>query len=159
MSNVFTFWRLRLTATNYANCVWISCVLRRFFTQFAFMAFFVRMTSEKFHTYLQIARAIATDELYNMIFANLSFANNLLEAFTEEEVERFLCMCDLSNDRKLEMISVWAESKTDMFYEPDSLFDVFTSFLRHINATKLSRSAIITFLCSESLFAMNLDCR
>lgn len=120
---------------------------------------FVRMTDDKLQTYLQIARSVGSDEFYQIIFSTIPCANNLPEAFSEGEVVRFLRMSPYSNDRKLEMISVWAESNTSLFNKADSTLVVFNRFLRHIDVTKLSNSAVNRFLLGETLFSLNRDCR
>lgn len=107
---------------------------------------------------MAVGRAIASDEFYRMICSNI-FENNLLETFNEKEVLRFLRMSSDSNDRKLEMISVWGESNKDIFDKTDSILDIFTRFLRHIDATNLSRSAIDKFLLGDDLFGSNHNCR
>lgn len=109
--------------------------------------------------YLKIARAVASDELYRMIFSIISCTNNLLELFTEDEVVRLCSVSAYSSDRKLEMISVWADSNKEIFKKADSIRDAFVCFLRHFDEAHLSYSAISSFLRGESVFPMNPDCR
>lgn len=117
------------------------------------------MTKQKLRPYLEVARAIGSDDFYQMLFSKLPSEDHLPKTFNEEEVLRFLRMTAQSSDRKLEMISVWAESKKNLFNNADSIFNVFRRFLGIMDATKLSKSAINKFMWSESLFSLNSDCR
>lgn len=54
---------------------------------------------------------------------------------------------------------LWSESNKDILEKADSIFDVFTRFLRHMDASKLSHSAITKFLLGDDLFALNRDYR
>lgn len=117
------------------------------------------MTEQKLQTYLKVARAIGSDDLYKMLFSKLSYADNLPETFNEDEVVRFLRISKQSSDRQLEMISEWSESNKDILNKADSIFDMFKRFLGHIDATKLSHSAIDKFMWSDSLFVSNHECR
>lgn len=121
------------------------------------LLFVDRMRNQKLPLYINVARAIDCDEFYRIII--LKNPNHLPEAFNEEEVVRFLRMSDHSSDRKLQMISDWAEANTESFVKADSVIGAFTGFLRHIDAANLSHSAINRFLLGDDLFASNRDCR
>lgn len=121
--------------------------------------FCVRPTNEKLPPYLNIARATASDEIYKVLFSKIPRENNLPEVFTEDEVGKFLHMSGHSSDRKLELISVWATSKSNVFKDKDSISIAFTRFLRYIDAVQLSHSAINNFMWSDSVFALNRNCR
>lgn len=87
------------------------------------------------------------------------FQDHEVEMFNEDEVVGLLRTSVQSSDEKLEMVSVWAESNGEMLKTANSIFDVFTHILRHIDTTNISQSAITKFLIGKHLFALNPDCR